>query len=172
VKTSPKRREFEKLPSVLALPSGATSNAGDFPIEGRTISAAASARCDGLIRFRRWRDPLAPRLLYSSPVAGTTPERHVRVARRHAGSPANSRTRLGIGAIVVHQEPGIEWQASAALSGNENVLVWPPSRPLSRRGAPDAGGGQEIEQRPGRKCRRQSQPAMVFMPLLEISVQL
>ena len=62
-----------------------------------------------MTRFRRCaKNPLAPRLLYSSPLRSARHgERHVRVAGCHAEL-AEEPHEVRIRAVVVHQEAGVE----------------------------------------------------------------
>ena len=94
VKPSPKRRDSRKSPSVWRSASGASSSAGASRLK-RTISRS-SERCDGLTRFRRCaKNPLAPRLLYSSPVRRHDTANDMSESRVATPSSPNSRTRFG-----------------------------------------------------------------------------
>ena len=142
---------FEEVAQRLAFRVGAASSAGASRLK-RTISRS-SERCDGRTRFRRWaKKPLAPRLLYSSPLRSHDTAKDMSESRVATPSSPKSRTRFGYVRSLCTRNPVSSATAPSGPS-TSTVLVWPPRRPscskrCTRCGGSAGGGRQTRDARP------------------------
>ena len=145
---------LEKVAQRLAFRIRRTEQRRRFPIEAHDLAEQGQVRRSHQVPPLREESVGAATAVLEPAPSARHGEGHVRVAGGHTEFPEQPH-EVRIGAVVVHQEAGVERNGAVRAFDHHRVGVAAQSSTPSRRGV-RGGGGSRNARRPSRKCPHRS----------------